>query len=40
MNLIDRAELREKLERHDEFRLVMTLPARSYATKRITERCA
>jgi rhodanese-related sulfurtransferase len=35
MNLIDRDELREKLERHDEFRLVMTLPARSNANKRI-----
>ena len=35
MNLIDRDELREKLERHDEFRLVMALPARSNANKRI-----
>ena len=35
MNLIDRDELREKLERHDEFRLVMTLPARSNANRRI-----
>jgi rhodanese-related sulfurtransferase len=35
MNLIDRDELREKLERHDEFRLVMALPARSSANKRI-----
>jgi rhodanese-related sulfurtransferase len=35
MNLIDRDELRAKLERHDEFRLVMTLPARSNANKRI-----
>ena len=35
MNLIDRDELREKLERHDEFRLVMALPARSNANRRI-----
>ena len=35
MNLIDRDELREKLERHDEFRLVMALSARSSANKRI-----
>jgi rhodanese-related sulfurtransferase len=35
MNLIDRDELHEKLERHDEFRLVMALPARSSANKRI-----
>ena len=35
MNLISRDELREKLERHDEFRLVMTLPARSNANRRI-----
>ena len=35
MNLIDRDELREKLERHDEFMLVMALPAHSSANKRI-----
>jgi rhodanese-related sulfurtransferase len=35
MKLIARDELRRKLERHDEFRLVMTLSAHSYEAKRI-----
>ena len=30
MNLITRAELRDKLERHEEFKLVMTLSERAY----------
>ena len=35
MNLITRDELREKLERHDEFKLVMTLPASAFRAKHI-----
>jgi len=35
MNLIEREELRDKLERGDDFRLVMTLPGRAFAAKHI-----
>ena len=35
MNLISRDELREKLDRGDEFKLVMTLPEFSYRAKHI-----
>jgi rhodanese-related sulfurtransferase len=35
MKLIDRRELREKLERGDEFRLVMTLSELAYRAKHI-----
>jgi 3-mercaptopyruvate sulfurtransferase SseA len=35
MNLITRAELREKLDRQEEFKLVMTLSAHAYEEKRI-----
>ena len=35
MRLISRGELLEKLERHDEFKLVMTLPAHAYRAKHI-----
>jgi len=35
MNLISREELRGKLERGDEFKLVMTLSGFAYRTKRI-----
>jgi rhodanese-related sulfurtransferase len=35
MNLITREELHEKLERGDEFKLVMTLPEFSYRAKHI-----
>jgi rhodanese-related sulfurtransferase len=35
MNLITRAELRDKLERHEEFKLVMTLSERAYEDKHI-----
>ena len=35
MNLISRDELRRKLERGDEFKLVMTLSAYAFDTKRI-----
>ena len=35
MNLITRAELREKLERHEDFKLVMTLSVHAYEEKRI-----
>ena len=35
MNLVTRGELREKLERGDEFQLVMALPAHAFRAKRI-----
>ena len=35
MNLITRDELRSKLQRGDDFKLVMTLSARSYRAKHI-----
>ena len=35
MNLITRAELRQKLDRHEEFKLVMTLSERAYEEKHI-----
>ncbi len=35
MRLISRGELLEKLERHDEFKLVMTLSAFAYEAKHI-----
>jgi rhodanese-related sulfurtransferase len=35
VNLITRDELRKKLERHDEFKLVMTLQAAAFESKHI-----
>jgi rhodanese-related sulfurtransferase len=35
MNLISRLELRDKLDRQDEFKLLMTLSAHAYADKHI-----
>ena len=35
MNLISREELNGKLERHEEFKLVMTLPGLAYRSKHI-----
>jgi len=39
MNLITREELRQKLERGDEFQLVMTLSAHAYRAKHIPTSC-
>jgi rhodanese-related sulfurtransferase len=39
MKLITRDELRRKMERGDEFKLVMTLPALAYSAKHIPRSC-
>jgi hypothetical protein len=38
MKLISREKLRARLERHGEFRLVMTLSAAAYASRHIPRR--
>ncbi len=37
MNLITRDELRQKLERHDQFKLVMTMSTLAYCSKHIPD---